>query len=504
MRLLTTTVKKPLMRSLIRASIICTLTAALALSGCAMNPATGEADFVFMSESREIEIGREMHEKLIASTPVYEQDELQAYINEVGQKLAKSADRPDIEYTFTIIDNPDINAFALPGGFIYVNRGLIGYLQSEAQLAAVLAHEIGHVTARHGVRRDTAQKGAGIGTGILSVLSVLTTGTNVVGDVANLYASAAVMGYGREMELEADKFGAQYLYNSGYDPQAMVEVISVLKDHERFMRIKAQDQGQKRQTYHGVFSSHPRNDQRLREIVGEAGKLAQDAEHSSNLPTFRRKTEGLVFGQNYNSQAPQATDPRRYTHEKLGFTLLFPEGWEAVNQRTAIVASPEDDSAQLTIKVDRLQGNIGPSEYIRRQLGIGLLTKSEPFSQFGLIGHTGIKPAEGENHPERIAVLYQANRIYIFTGSVSEARDGTDYDALFMESIRSFQPVRVRNAGSQKSKTIHYVRANDRTTFAALAQLSSIRRYAEEELRLLNNYYPSGEPKPGEWIKIVK
>lgn len=485
-------------------SLTAALAASLVLSGCATNPATGEADFVFMSETREIEIGREMHEKLMASEAVYEDEKLHAYVNEIGQKLASNADRPELSYTFTIIDSPDINAFALPGGYIYINRGLIAYLQSEAQLAAVLAHEIGHVTARHGVRRDSAQKGAGIGTGILSVLSVLTTGTNVVGDVANLYASAAVMGYGREMELEADKFGAQYLYNSNYDPQAMVEVIGVLKDHERFMRIKAQDRGQKRQTYHGVFSSHPRNDQRLREIVGEAGRLAQESEHSSNLLTFRQKTQGLVFGQNYNTKRSQPSDPRRYIHEKLGFTLLFPEGWEAENQRSAIVASAEDDSAQLTIRVDRLQGNMGPSEYIRKQLGIGLLTKSEPFSQFGLIGHTGIKPAEGEGHPERIAVIYQANRIYIFNGSVAQADAETDHDALFMESIRSFQPIRVANAGNQQSRTIRYVRANERTTFAALGQLSSIPRYAEEELRLLNNYYPSGEPKPGEWIKIVK
>lgn len=489
----------------LRAAALIALAALLALAGCASNPATGEADFVLMSESREIEIGREMHEKLMASEAVYDDEELQAYVNEIGQRIASKADRPQLNYTFTIIDSPDINAFALPGGFIYVNRGLIGYLQSEAQLAAVLAHEIGHVTARHGVRRDTAQKGAGIGTGILSVLSVLTTGTNVVGDVAGLYASAAVMGYGREMELEADKFGAQYLYNSGYDPQAMVEVISVLKDHERFMRIKAQDRGQKRQTYHGVFSSHPRNDRRLREIVGEAGRLSQDKEHSSNLITFRQKTEGLVFGQNYNTRRPpQTRDPRRYIHEKLGFTLLFPEGWQAENQRSAIVAAPEDDSAQLTIRVDRLQSNMGPSQYIRSQLGINLLTKSEPFSQFGLIGHTGVKPAQGEEHPQRIAVIYQANRIYIFEGSVNQPEDDTDYDSLFMDSIRSFQPIRVANAGNREAKAIHYVRANDRTTFAALAQLSGIPRYAEEELRLLNNYYPSGEPKAGEWIKIVK
>lgn len=484
------------------AIVLCLLP--LLLAGCARNPATGQTDFVLISESREIEIGREMHEKILAGMPIYDDEELAAYVDEIGQRIAATADRPELDYTFTIIDSPDINAFALPGGFVYVNRGLLTYLQTEAQLAAVLAHEIGHITARHGVRRDTAQKGAGIGTGILSVLSVLTTGTNVVGDVASLYASAAVMGYGREMELEADRFGARYLYNAGYDPEAMVEVIGVLKNHERFMRMKARAQGQKRQTYHGVFASHPRNDQRLREVVGEASQLVKEGERDSHAERFRRHTQGLVFGENVEAaMAAHQPDPRRYIHQRLGFTLLFPEGWAAENRRDAIVAAPEDGSADLTLRVAMLRSNMGPSEYIRRELGIPLLNRSQPISQYGLIGHTGLRPASEETQPQRIAVLYQGNRVYILTGSVHQPAPDTDYDSLFLESIRSFQPVRVSNS-QRSNQRVHWVRANENTTFAALARLSGIRPYPEEELRLMNNYYPSGEPRPGEWIKIVR
>lgn len=476
----------------------------LLLIGCARNPATGERDFVLISESREIEIGREMHEKILAGMPIYDDEELAAYVDEVGQRVAQSADRPDLTYTFTIIDSPDINAFALPGGYVYINRGLLAYLQTEAQMAAVLAHEIGHITARHGVRRDTAQKGAGIGTGILSVLSVLTTGTNVMGDVASLYASAAVMGYGREMELEADRFGARYLYNAGYDPEAMVEVIGVLKNHERFMRMKARDQGQKRQTYHGVFSSHPRNDQRLRQVVGEASQLVKEGERDDHAERFRRHTQDLVFGENVEAAvAARAPDPRRYMHQRLGFTLLFPEGWEAENHRDSIVATPADGSADLTLRVELLRSNIGPSEYIRRELGIPLLNRSQPISQYGLIGHTGLRPASGDAQAQRVAVLYQGNRVYVLTGSIHQPAPDTDYDGLFMESIRSFQPLRV-TGGPRSNQRVQWVRANENTTFAALARLSSIRPYPEEELRVMNDYYPSGEPKPGEWIKIVK
>ena len=127
--------------------------ALLLLQGCAVNPATGDANMVFMSESREKEIGAEEHEKILASMPMYEDEELLAYVNKVGQRVAAVSHRPDLDYQFFIIDSPDINAMALPGGYVYVNRGLLTFMNEEAELAAVLAHEIGHITARHAVQQ---------------------------------------------------------------------------------------------------------------------------------------------------------------------------------------------------------------------------------------------------------------------------------------------------------------------------------------------------------------
>lgn len=475
------------------------------LSSCAVNPATGSADFVLMSESQELKIGKELHEKIIESSPVYPDTELQVYVDTIGQRVAKTSDRPELSYTFTIIDSPDINAFALPGGYVYVNRGLINYLQSEAQLAAVLSHEIAHVTARHAVRRDARQKGSGFGTGFLTILSVIATGYTVVGDVAGLYSTEAVQGYGRELELEADKFGAEYLFNSNYDPQAMVEVISVLKDQERFTRLKAKDQGKKPQAYHGLFSSHPRNDQRLREIVSEAGAF-DSTNKETNSAEFRKKTEGLIFGVNFDAPPPtkKNVEPNRLIHTGLGFTLLFPEGWTFTNEKSTITGRPDNDNAELQLTVTTLRKNISPRDYIRDALGIPLLQQSEPFTQFGLIGHTGIRPAVNGGQPERIAVLFQANRAYIFVGKINKVEKDVDFDSLFLASIRSFQPVRTSNTTARKTLSIHYVRANKNTTFSALGRLSSIRSYPEEELRLLNGYYPRGEPKPGEWIKIIR
>lgn len=470
-------------------------------ASCSINPATGTPDLVFMSEKEEIRIGKEMHEKILKETPIYQDEKLQAYIQEIGQKVAANSHRPELTYSFTIIDSPDINAFALPGGYIYINRGLIGYLSSEAQLAAVLAHEVGHVTARHAVRQNTAQKGAGA----LSIFSVFVTGSTVVGDITNLWSTAAVLGYGREMELEADGFGAQYLYNSGYDPQAMAEVIGVLKDQEKYARRRAREEGKKAKGYHGVFATHPRNDTRLQEVIAKAGTLPEDGSNLTNKDTFREKTEGMVFGVNYRPKTDKPNDKNRYTHNRLGFTMVFPKDWVVENQRSAIMATPEDKSAHMRLTVDRLTKKTAPNQYIRDRLGVGLLTQSEPVSQFGLIGHTGIIPASKQQpHPTRLAVLFQGSRVYILEGKAEKPAEGVDYDKLFVDSIRTFRPSRTKKAVPTTVKKIHYVRANDRTTFASLAKYTRLGKNGESQLRLLNGYYPRGEPSPGEWIKIIK
>lgn len=479
--------------------------ALLMLGGCAINPASGLPNLVFMSEDKELNIGRELHGKILESTPVYQDAQLQAYVERVGQTLAKNSDRANLTYTFTIIDSPDINAFALPGGYVYVNRGLLAYLNSEAQLAAVLAHEIAHVTARHAVKQDTARKSSGA----VTLLSVLTTGNTMVGDVTNLWGTAAVMGYGRDMELEADGLGAKYLHNSGYNPNAMIEVIGVLKDHERFVRRLARETGQKSPaTYHGVFATHPQNDERLKEAVAAAGKLSQTQTGADNPDAFREATEGLLYGINPNPQTAKAAQNNTYSHSRLGFSIDLPPQWPVENQQRQILAKAPDGHAQLTIEVAVLNQPVAPDVYIREALKISLLQQSQPFSQHGLIGHTGVQPAAHAGaFPTRIAVLYQGRRVYILRGTVNRApaaESASSDDELFLASIRSFRPSQTARKPSGPGHRLHYVKANDQTTFKRLSEVVPLGNFAEEQLRVLNGHFPRGEPAPGEWIKIVR
>jgi predicted Zn-dependent protease len=459
------------------------------LASCAANP-TGGTDFVLMRESTELEKGKELHEDMLKDNAIYTQDaELVAYVNRVGQKLAAVSHRPQLTYTFTIIDSPDINAFALPGGYVYINRGLMTFLTSEAQLAAVLGHEIGHVTARHAVRQQTAGRASNVLTATASVASVLATGTNVLGETASLFGGALVSGYGREMELEADGLGAEYLRKAGYDPNAMVEVIGVLKNHEDFMK-RTSTRGP---AYHGLFATHPRNDTRLKEAVAKAGAQAGTVANVDQSE-FRARTSGLIVGPSLQNMT--GADARnRYYQRLLNYTIVLPDEWTREETTTTLKAAAPDAKGMLTVEAMRLQDNKEPRLFVREDLKIPDLQRSEQLSQFGLPGYTGIRPDTGE----RIAVLYYGPRAFVLTGKGSDE----DADNALLASIKSFRPI-ARNEGVFANPiTVEWIQADGNTTYASLARQSRIPQYPEETLRLMNGDYPSGEPRAGEWIKIA-
>lgn len=466
------------------------------LSGCAVNPATGGLDTVLMSEKKEIELGKENHEEILQKMPVYQDPKLQAYVDAIGQRLVANSHRKDLKYTFTIIDSPDINAFALPGGYIYINRGLMNYLNTEDQLAAVLGHEIGHVTARHIVR----QHSAGTATSILAAVLAVGTGSSTIGDLSNVAGAALVSGYGREHELEADSLGAEYLYRSGYDPQAMVEVIGVLKDHEQFSKFKVREEGGKVQSYHGLFASHPRNDTRLQEVVGKAGALSQ-AEKQAPVDNFQTQMEGIEFG---DADKQGVRRGSRFYHKPMNFTLAFPGQWKLQNSPNALVAYPTNQEAFLQMQVQGDLGALTPETFIKSRLKIDNLEQGEVLEQYGLRGFTGVVAATEKRGPVRIAALFHKDQAYHFSGINRKPNAAINYDPFFLASIKSFRPLESEDYKLAAGMKIKYIQATPGITYAALARESKIEKYAEQQLRLLNGHYPKGEPTAGQWLKVVE
>jgi len=314
---------------------------ALSLTHCASNPVSGGKDFVLMSEQQEIQAGAQAHQEVLREYAALDNPALQAYVNAIGQKLAKQSHRPDLQWRFTVVDSPDVNAFALPGGYIYITRGLMAYLNSEAELAGVLGHEIGHVTARHGVRQQSASTAAGLGVVLGSILVPGLDSQAATGMMQSV-AQAWTAGYGRDHELESDRLGAQYLAKSGYDPQAMIAVIGVLKNQELFAAEQARREGREpRSTYHGTFDSHPSNDARLKEVVNEANQY-RVANPRDGHADYLQQIEGLVLG---DSPAQGIIRDNQLLHDTLGFAIQFPPGWRVTNHADRVLAkSPKGDA----------------------------------------------------------------------------------------------------------------------------------------------------------------
>jgi len=301
---------------------------------CAVNPATGERQLSLIGEGREIEMGREAHPEILRTFGVYPDSTLQAYVSDLGQRMAQVSERPRLPWTFTVVDDPVVNAFALPGGFIYMTRGILAHFQSEAQLAAVLGHEIGHVTARHSVnqmsRAQLAQVGLGVG-------SIFAPEVAPFMDLAGASLQLLFLKFGRDDERQSDDLGYRYMTRLDYDPGEMTEVFAMLG------RVSEAAGGG---DVPGWLSTHPdpenREERILERIAADpaapTGGIVREAE-------YLRRLDGVVFGANPRHGFFQGAD---FYHPDLAFHLRFPEGWRTVNQQSAVQAvSPEQDALLL-------------------------------------------------------------------------------------------------------------------------------------------------------------
>lgn len=464
------------------------------LAGCAVNPATGRTDFVMMSEREEIDLGQRYSQEILKQNPRYADEKLQAYVQRVGERVARHGHRSNLAYTFTVIDSPDINAFALPGGHIYIHRGLLAYLNTEAELAAVLGHEIGHVTARHSVR----QQSQSTAWGLLGQAVAIGTGVSAAGDLTNVLGTAFVRGYGRDMELEADGLGAQYLARSGYDPQAMIEVVKILKNQESFARDQAAKSGQPAPaSYHGIFDTHPDNDRRLQQVIGPAQALA-GGQQEVNREAFLKALEGLPFG---DSEATGVRRGQQFYHAGLGFTLRFPEGWQMVNRPDALIGLSPDQQAFVAMVLEEPKQGVSPAEFLRQRVRAQRLAQEEPLRQAGLEGYTAVIPG---NPAKRVAVLYKNGHAFIFLAGIKGRGSLESEDARFLSVIRSFRPLAVNERKLAEPLRVHLVRVAPGQSMADIAKSSRLPGDSEARLRLLNNLYPNGEPHPGNWLKVVR
>jgi predicted Zn-dependent protease len=428
-------------------------------SGCATNPATGERQLSLIGEGQEIQIGRESDPQIVASMGLYPDEAVQQYVNQIGQRLAASSERPDLPWTFRVIDDPTVNAFAVPGGFIYITRGLLSHMTSEAQLAGVLGHEIGHVTARHSVSQMSRQQLAQIGLGIGSILSPTIAS---LGNIASAGLQVLFLKFGRDHEHQSDELGVRYLRRNNYDPAELAKVMEMLARSSEL----AESSGRVPEW----LSTHPDPPNRVANILEEAARTAAEAS-GSGTPVVRRddfirRLDGMVYGANPREGYFEG---EIFLHPDMRFRFEFPSGWQTVNQKSAVQGVSRNQDAMIAITL--AQGS--PSQALNQfasqqgvQVGGGRQTTIN-----GLSATTAefVAATEQGNLHGLIAFVSHGNNTFQLMGYTPESRWGS-YESTFARSLGSFEPLRDQRALSVQPKRIDVVQLPSAMSFSTFMQ----------------------------------
>jgi len=467
------------------------------VAGCAINPVTGRPELTTMSSEREAAVGREAAQQVEQEMGFVDAPALQAYVERVGQRLAVHSPRKDTPYAFHVVEMAEPNAFALPGGHIYVSRGLLALVNSEDELANVMAHEIGHVAARHAAQRETRATGVGILSTLGTLAAAVLAGgaaAQAVGQLSQVAGVGYIAAYSRDQERDADQIGQRIAAESGYDPAGMTRFLATL---EAWTQLEPG--GSRRPSF---LDSHPATPERVAATKQRAGTL-QTADAPPVAPSrvaFLGELEGLRVGPNVEEGVFEGTT---FLHPGLDLQLRFPEGWRTQNQRTAVVAGAPEGDALIGLELQ------GPGD--------------DPRSAASAVAqHDGLRPAEsaafraagGEGFyflapvPMQqgqavgwIGFVAYAGRVYRVTGLASTQTWRARVPG-FEAAAASLGPLSSAERGSLRDQRLRIVRAGAKDTLATLASRAG-GGWSLQQTAVANGLSPEARLEAGWPVKVV-
>ncbi len=468
------------------AAALCAL--ALLWGSCAVNPATGERQLMLITEQQEIAMGREAHDQILASMGVYEDEATQQYVDRLGQELAALSERPELPWTFTVIDDPIVNAFALPGGFIYVTRGIMGHLSSEAELVSVLGHEIGHVTGRHGASRLSKAQLAGLGLGIGMIVS---PEMRQFGDLAQQGLGLLFLKYSRDDERQADDLGLRYAIGGNWDAREMPEVFGVLKnvgDLAGAGRLP------------NWLSTHPDPERRQDRIREQIQSLEHDFSSAKiNRPGYFGRIDGMTFGPNPREGF---FEDQVFLHPDLALKLEFPAEWKTQNQRQAVLGQSPKQDAVVVLTLDAEADLMTAARKFLGQEGV----RAGRVSTGNIHGFPAVSapfevPREQNSLRGQVAFVRYGDKTYRLLGYTLSSR-WSAYSRPILGFIGSFDRVTDRRVLSVQPARLKVIDLRSAMAFAEFD-----RRYPStvkpELAALINHTTVDGVVKAGEAKQVV-
>ena len=471
----------------------------LGLSGClTINPATGQQELTpFMSPQEERRLGAEEHPKmLVRFGGVYDDIEIGAYVAGIGGRLVKHSEQPNLEFRFTVLNSPDVNAFALPGGYVYVTRGLLALANSEAELAGVLAHEIGHVTARHAAQRYNRSIATSLGTAILGAV-VQSPG---VDQLAQIGGELFLTGFSREQEFQADTLGVRYMSRVGYNPQAQAAFLRTLSSHSDLERVLAGRDG--RDPHQDFFATHPRTEDRVQKAIAAAQVSGVGAGAPLRREQYLERMTGLLYGDDPEQGMVRG---RSFIHPGLGFAFEAPPGYRLFNTEQAVFAKgPEDALIRFDAAKKPTAADI--TSYLAQTWARGLaLTGVERISVNGMDAATGRASIRSAGKPadlRLVAVRFSDDEIYrlmMVTPLQVEPRVRQE----LQRTTYSFRRLAQREAAGYRPFRLGVVAVQSGDTVESLAQRMPFEDYQVARFQTLNGLSGTARLSPGQRVKIV-
>lgn len=465
---------------------------------CTVNPVTGKKQFMLVSEEQEKAMGLQYNPQVLASMGVYEDPKLQAFINEKGKAMGRISHRPNLEYHFKIVDSPAINAFAVPGGYVYFTRGIMAHFNSEAEFMGVLGHEIGHITARHSVAQQSKQQlyGLGLMVGMIALPELQQFGNEAMKGMQLLFLK-----FSRDNESQSDELGVAYSTKVGYDAHQMADFFSVLQRQQQL----SNPQG-------GVptfLSTHPNPANRYTKVHQEASKMQQGIEKTNlkvNRNNYLRMIEGLVYGE----------DPRQgyvenstFYHPVMKFQYPIPQGWQLQNTPAQVRMAPKDGKAMIMFTLAGKEDLNTATQKALQSLKLQVINRKKTtingFPAIVVESSQMAKTQQG-NVQEKLRVLstfIQYNgSIYVFHGLTQPALFNT-YAHTFKQTISQFRRLTDYAKINKKPERIR-IKQVYRTENAqnALKRLG-VPQSRMQEIAILNNIDLNKNLNRGTLIKTI-
>jgi predicted Zn-dependent protease len=462
------------------------------LASCATNPVTGKKEFMLLSKEQEVQMGISYDPQVVASYGLYEDDKIQQFITTQGRLMARISHRPDLPYEFKVLDSPVVNAFAVPGGFVYFTRGIMAHFNNEAEFAGVLGHEIGHVTARHSARQYSRQMLGQVG---LIAGIIVSPKFAEFADVASQGLGLLFLKYGRDAETESDRLGVEYSTKIGYDAREMADFFQMLK------RLTDQSGGR----LPTFMSTHPDPANRYENTKALAQKWQQRSS-GRNLKVGRDSYLNMIDGLLYDEDPRQGYVERNtFYHPDLKFQYPIPNGWRTVNTPSQVQMAPEDGNALMVLSLSP-KNNLTQAEQAYMETHQFEVTSRNNRQVNGLNARVVQGRQVDEQNQQVINILLYfmeyEGRVYQLLGMAYQQQYG-NYESSFLRTMNGFDRLTDASKINVQPERIKIVKAPRTTNLRSLLTSNGIPNDRLEEFAILNGMELNTQVESGTLFKVV-